>query len=55
MKPEKGTSDIILQSGKGKDRRFIQDQIKCAMVERDFDRANMWLKLLRIYDEFQED
>ena len=36
-----------------KERKLIQAQIKCAMVERDFDRANMWLKLLRIYDEFR--
>lgn len=38
-----------------KERRWLQAQIKRAMVERDFDRANTWLKLLRIYDEFQED
>lgn len=49
------TLKILKVPIRGKDRRFIQDQIMHAMVERNFDRANMWLKRLRIYDEFQED
>lgn len=38
-----------------KERRWIQAQIKRAMSERNFDRANTWLKLLRTYDELQEE
>ncbi len=38
-----------------KDRRWLQAQIKRAIEERDFDRANTWLKLPNIFDNQQED
>ena len=47
--------EISEVSGMTKERKWIQAQIRRAMVERDFDRANMWLRLLRIYDEYQEE
>lgn len=49
------TLKILKVPLRGQDRRFVQDQIRDAMVKRNFDLADRWLKQLRMYDEYQED